>query len=78
MITPKNSKDFAAFCAMLRQLRRQHGLSQKKMAALLHISVASLRKLERGEMPRISVVLFFHVQDVFGISPADQLRHCES
>ena len=73
MISQKNAKDFASFCTLVRELRQQHKLSQKKMAELLHISVSSLRKLERGEMPRISVRIFFHIHAVFGIPPAVQL-----
>lgn len=77
MISHKNAKNFAAFCALVRDLRKQHELSQKKMAELLGISVGSLRKLERGEMPRISVKIFFRIHKEFGISPAVQLSQCE-
>ena len=40
------------FCKNILYLRKQYGYTQKKMAYIMGISVSSLRKLERGIMPR--------------------------
>lgn len=54
----------------LVQLRKAHGLSKKEMAKRLEIGVASLNKLERGEIPpRLNVRFVWCVYDRFGVRP---------
>lgn len=53
-------------------LRRQHGLSKKKMAQLLGIGIGSLNKIEKGELPpRISLENLTKIQEHFGIALTD-------
>lgn len=53
-------------------LRKQHGLSKKNMAKLLHISVKSLERIEHREMPpKLSIRIVSHIQNHFGIHPKD-------
>ena len=49
-------------------LRKITGLSKRKMATLMGIGVASLNKIERGEMPeRLTVEVIFRIEKEFGI-----------
>lgn len=53
-------------------LRRQHGLSQRQMAEILHISPYLLRMLERGQVSsRLYVDMLFYLRDYFHISIRD-------
>ena len=53
-------------------LRKQHGCSAAKMAALLGIGVGSLRQIERGILPpRLSTEDVFKAAKRFGIAPKD-------
>ena len=54
-------------------LRRRNGLSKREMARRLGIGVASLNAIERGELPNVSVEIFFNIEKSFGIHPKDQL-----
>lgn len=40
-----------ALCINLRYLRAKHGYSKKKMAEICGIGVASLNRIEQGDMP---------------------------
>jgi transcriptional regulator with XRE-family HTH domain len=64
------------FGARIRELRRQHGVSQKQMAADLQISAAYLSALERGRRGRPSPVLVDQICGYFNIiwDDADALR----
>ncbi len=56
-------------------LRAHHGLNRVQMARLLHISVATLRRIERGDetvVLRGSVA--FYIEKEFGVKPADLFR----
>lgn len=54
-------------------LRKITGLSKRKMATIMGIGVASLHKIERGEMPkRLTVEVIFQIEKEFGIPPKDQ------
>ena len=57
-------------------LRKQHGLSKKRMAELLGIGVGSLNKIENGEMPPcLGVRVFLRIYAYFGIRPKDLTEH---
>ena len=64
------------FGVRIRQLRRQQGVSQKKMADDLQISAAYLSALERGRRGRPSPVLVDQICGYFNIiwDEADALR----
>ena len=54
-------------------LRQHHRLSKKDMAKILGISVNTLNKIEKRELPaHLSVDILFRVHAAFGISPRDQ------
>lgn len=70
-----NKKELDTFCANIRYLRQQRQLSQKEMAALLHISVDYVRRLERGEVPpRMTLEPAIYCYYIFGFS-LDVLLH---
>lgn len=53
-------------------LRTHFGLSQKRMAELLRISIYSISKIENGIFPpRLCVDVIFNISDHFGIRPID-------
>lgn len=55
-------------------LRKHHGLSNKKMAELLHISIPSLNKIENGVLPkRLSANVLFHLYNHFHLTPYELL-----
>ncbi|MBQ7090117.1 MAG: helix-turn-helix transcriptional regulator [Clostridia bacterium] len=67
--------DIKTFCTNIKKLRNAHHLTQKEMAALLKIGVASLRKLEQGSLPpRMTCDIIFHIDHYFGINPAKQFE----
>lgn len=72
----KMKREWENFVHNLKWLRTQHGLSKKEMAKRLNISVWMLNKIERGEQPpRLTIDIFFAVQDQFGLHPAEQFAH---
>lgn len=55
-------------------LRKHHGLSKRKMAALLHIGIPNLNKIESGVLPnRLSSAVLFHLEDHFHFTPKELL-----
>ena len=64
------AKMYETFCGNIRYLRARDRLTQKEMAALLGISVGTLRKLESGmPTPRLRFDILLRTEDVFGVSP---------
>ena len=62
--------EFENLCHNIIWLRDFHRLSKKDMAKLLEISLYTLNRLERGEIPpRLSVESLFFVSDHFHIPP---------
>ena len=60
------------FCGNLRKLRKAHGLSKKKMASILGISVRSLTLLENDVIPpRPGCDMLFRTSQYF------KIRVCE-
>lgn len=54
------------------RIRKEYGLSKKEMAKILGISIESLRKIEKGEIPlKMSVEVIFEIYDYFGITPKE-------
>ena len=70
METTEKHTDLQTLCHNLLFLRKKYGYSQKTMAKLLKIGIGSLRRLERGEVPRrLGVEFLFRVQAHFKINP---------
>ncbi|MBQ3127219.1 MAG: helix-turn-helix transcriptional regulator [Clostridia bacterium] len=68
----KSQFSTADFCQNVRLLRERHGLSKRKMAAILHISVPTLEKLEAGILPHcVRTDILFYIHDAFGIEIDD-------
>lgn len=40
------------FCSRVKALRQEHKLTQKKMAQIMGIGVATLRMIESGHLPK--------------------------
>ncbi len=60
-------------------LRKKYGISKKKMAELLDISVTSVNKIERGELPpKLNTNIIFKIQNLFGVAVKDLMgKHLE-
>ena len=55
-------------------LRKYYGLSKKKMAEILKISLWMLNKIENGELPpTLEIDVLFRIRKAFGISMAEIL-----
>nr|WP_225955202.1 helix-turn-helix domain-containing protein [Kibdelosporangium phytohabitans] len=59
---------------MLRQLRRQVGLTQEELAARSGIAVRTIRRLERGESSNPQVATVRLLADHLGLGPDDRAR----
>ena len=70
MMQASTGNQFKNLCHNIVWLRRSHGLSRKKMSALLGIGLWSLTQLERGQIPpRLSIELIFEISRTFHIPP---------
>ena len=68
-------KELAAFCRSIKALRETHGLTKRRMAELLHISVKTLNLLESGICPpRLKATVFVYIYQNFGVLPSDLLH----
>lgn len=64
-------REFECLMYNIVLLRKHHGISKKKMAEMLGISVNSLNKIEEGIFPKnLSVNILFNINKQFHISPA--------
>ena len=62
------SKELQNLMHNITVLRKNRGLTKKRMAEILDISVNTLSKIERGEFPhRLGAVTVFNIYDKFGI-----------
>lgn len=67
------TEEMEIFLRNVTWVRRHYGISKKRMAELLGIGVASLNKIENGQMPeRLGVEIVFRIHDLFGIPPKNQ------
>ena len=60
------------FCSNIRFLRKNSGMSQKKMAKIMGISISSLRKIEHGIIPGISWEVLLRLRNYFQL-PLEQI-----
>lgn len=66
--------DMSDFAHNVAWLRKYYCIPKKRMAQLLGISIGSLNKLEKGEIPpRITVEVLFNIYVAFRIPPGEQL-----
>lgn len=71
-----NESQLRTFAHNITWLRKHFGISKKRMAALLGVSAATIRRLECGEVPpRMGVEVLFRVYKEFGLKPSDQCQH---
>lgn len=74
MYDQKQKREIDTFLKNVTWLRKCFYLSKKEMAELLGISVWSLNKIERGELPpKLNSITFFRIYEQFGIHPKYQL-----
>ena len=74
-MTGESIKQLMMFCKNVRLLRKLVGCSQKEMAKRLGISVKSLSKIEKGQVPpRLSCLVLFIIQHEFGVEPTRLLK----
>jgi transcriptional regulator with XRE-family HTH domain len=59
------------------QLRKQHGVSQKQLAAAIGVDPSSMNRIEKGERA-VSVAELVRVADHFGVGAESILRADES
>lgn len=75
MSTPFDSTEFDNLCHNLTVLRRQHQLSKRAMAAILHVSSRTLNAIEAGHLPKgIRPDPIFYAAAYFRIPASDLLR----
>lgn len=66
--------DYDIFMHNVAWLRKKHGFTKKKMAALMGIGIESLNKIEKGVFPKnLKVDAIINIQKSFGVSPATLL-----
>ncbi len=66
-----NEKQLQNFTYNMKFIRESNSLSKKEMAKILNISIYSLNKLEKGNIPKnLPVDIIFAVMHHFKISPA--------
>lgn len=63
--------------SVLRDVRKQAGMTLDELAKRSHLSIASLSKLERNQS-MVSVDTLFRIAKVFGLSASDLLSLAES
>lgn len=64
--------DHNILCSNIKKLRKAHNLTQRQMAEICKISVASLRKLENNIIPpRLSVEILFNIYKHFDLTPSE-------
>ena len=62
-------RELEYFCENILYLRRKYGYTQKEMAVILEINLNSLRKVERGMIPRcITAKTLYNLCNYFQIS----------
>lgn len=62
-------------CKNIRCLRKHYNLTQKEMADILGVSVSSIRRIEKGVLPRcVNSCSIHRLCDHFGISADYILR----
>ncbi len=65
-----NEQQLQIFSKNIKLLRKKIPLNQSQMAELLNISVYSLRKLEKGIVPKkLSVEVVLNIIAIFKINP---------
>ena len=74
METISTDHELANFMYNVAYLRRKHGLSRSRMAAILGISVKTLDHIEQGDFPKnLPAEVLFHILRWFGILPGRML-----
>lgn len=69
-----NRQEAINFCKNVTLLRKQHGLTQVQMAAILDVGVGTVRSLERGILPpRLTIAVLLRVYDHFHVLPSRML-----
>jgi transcriptional regulator with XRE-family HTH domain len=71
------SAEYQRLCAVLRELRREAGLTQVQVAARLDVPQSFVSKYESGER-RLDVIELRHVARVLGVSLQIVLERLET
>lgn len=73
-----NKLQVTTFCNNIKKIRKAHNLSQKQMAEICKISVASLRKIENNILPpRLTVEILFNLCEYFNYSASELFSDIE-
>ena len=71
----ETDRELEIFMKNVAYLRKTNGLSKKKMAEILGISIATLNRIENNDFPpRTKANVFIRIYQKFGIRPTDMLR----
>ncbi len=63
------------FLSNIKWLRSHYGLTKYEMAKILRLSVKSIERIERGEMPsKLSLNVVFRIQSFFNITAKEQFE----
>ena len=75
MISETNRSQLANLLYNLAWIRKSCGISKRQMSALLGISIGTLNKIEKGEVPpRMSAEVLIKVQTYFCLRMQDLLE----
>ena len=68
--SPKN--DLQLFCENVVYIRKKYRITLTSMARRLHTTVATLKRIENGEMPKkVTVEMLINVCQSFGYRPSE-------
>ncbi len=68
-------EEIQMLCRNILYLRKNAAMTQREMAALMGISVSTLRKIEAGQLPpRLGVDAVFALADAFSIPPGSLFK----
>lgn len=71
----ETSEMLCFFCKNLKAVRKKNKLTQKEMAKILGIGVASLSSIERGKVPpRLKADIVIKIRQNFGILPSEIVK----
>lgn len=76
MVTSVHHKRYAKLRSVLRDVRKNAGLTQIQLAQRLHMEQSNLSKIERGER-YLDVMLFIDYCHACGVAPADVITNAD-
>lgn len=70
-VNSRYSEQAERLAARLREIREEHGLSQEKLAARAGLSVATIRKIEKGAVVEPGFFTVLSIAEALGVTADD-------